>query len=307
MKVLACNALASIQDLGRFGYRSTGVQRGGVMDRWAFAAGNALIKNALNEPALEITLGGLTLKLTKDTAFCITGALYEAYLDDKRIPCYWRINAKAGQILKLVRPLKGMYSYLCVHGGFAVEPILNSSSTNDKAGFGGFKGRFIQENDVIKLNTSSQLSNIGVAALPDTRIIRVVKNSEYDYFTSASQKLFFKQRWKIETSSNRMGYRFKGEQALELNAPLQMSSHGVDIGMIQVPPQGQPIVLMADAQTTGGYPKIASVIDADIGLLAQIRYGKECQFELLTIKDALVQRQNRQRYIARIKEYAHEN
>ncbi|WP_367104242.1 biotin-dependent carboxyltransferase family protein [uncultured Psychrobacter sp.] len=307
MKVLACNALASIQDLGRFGYRSMGVGKNGVMDRWAFEAGNALIKNSLNEPTLEITLGSLTLEFTEDTAFCITGAIYEAYLDDKRIACYWRINAKAGQTLKLVRSLKGMYSYLCVHGGFDVKPILNSSSTNDKADFGGFKGRMIQENDTINIKTSAHLPVIGVIALPDTRIIRVVKNSEYDCFTSDSQKLFFEQSWKIETSSNRMGYRFKGEKPLELGAPLQMSSHGVDIGMIQVPPQGQPIVLMADAQTTGGYPKIASVIDADIGLLAQIRYGKECQFQLVTIEDALEQRQQRQRYIARIKEYAHEN
>lgn len=306
MKILTTSALASIQDSGRFGYRSMGVDRSGVMDSWALQAGNALLKNDLNEPAIEIAVGSLTIQFEEDVSFCLTGALYEAYIDDKRIPCYWRINAQAGQTLKLLRPLQGMYTYLCVHGGFDIEPILQSSSTNLKAGFGGFKGRYLKADDVLKVRIASSLPVIGVARLEPTNMIRVIKNSEYEYFTSASKAAFESQQWQLQSSSNRMGYRLDGT-ALEFNEATQMSSHGVDIGMIQVPPQGQPIVLMADAQTTGGYPKIATVINADIGLMAQIRFGKTCQFVVVEVEQALHEQQKRQHYIEQIKEYAHEN
>lgn len=307
MKILDASALASIQDSGRLGYRSMGVGRNGAMDSWSLQAGNALIKNKLNEPAIEIALGNLTIQFEEDVSFCLTGALYEAYLDDKRIPCYWRINAKAKQILKLVRPLQGMYTYLCVHGGFDIEPVLQSTSTNTKAGFGGFEGRYLKTGDTINVKKASSLPIIGVARLAPTQTIRVIKSSEYECFTAASQEAFETQQWKLQTNSNRMGYRLAGESALEFSEPVEMSSHGVDIGMIQVPPQGQPIVLMADGQTTGGYPKIATVINADIGLMAQIRFGKTCQFTVVDVEQALHEQQKRHHYINQIEEYAHEN
>lgn len=307
MKILDASALASIQDSGRLGYRSMGVGRNGAMDSWSLQAGNALIKNKLNEPAIEIALGNLTIEFEEDVSFCLTGALYEAYLDDKRIPCYWRINAKAKQILKLVRPLQGMYTYLCVHGGFDIKPVLQSTSTNTKAGFGGFEGRYLKAGDTINVKKASSLAVIGVARLAPTQTIRVIKSSEYECFTAASQEAFETQQWKLQTNSNRMGYRLAGESALEFSEPVEMSSHGVDIGMIQVPPQGQPIVLMADGQTTGGYPKIATVINADIGLMAQIRFGKACQFTVVDVEQALHEQQKRHHYINQIEEYAHEN
>lgn len=306
MKIVTTKALASIQDSGRFGYRSMGVGRNGVMDSWSLQAGNALMKNDLNEPAIEIAMGELIVEFEEDVSFCLTGALYEAYLDDKRIACYWRINAQAGQTLKLTRPLQGMYTYLCVHGGFAIEPVLQSTSTNLKAGFGGFEGRYLKADDTLKVRAASSLPVIGVTRLVPTQTIRVIKNSEYEYFSSDSKAAFESQQWQLQSSSNRMGYRLNGS-ALEFIEPAQMSSHGVDIGMIQVPPQGQPIVLMADAQTTGGYPKIATVIDADIGLMAQIRFGKTCQFTIVTVEQALREQQKRHYYINQIKEYADEN
>ena len=307
MKIITANALASIQDSGRFGYRSMGVTRSGAMDNWALQAGNALINNELNEPAIEIAMGELSIAFEEEVSFCITGALYEAYLDDKRIPCYWRINAQAGQTLKLVRPLQGMYSYLCVHGGLDIQSILSSASTNLKAGFGGVEGRYLQADDTLNIKVATHLTVIGVARLTPSPIIRVIKSSEYEHFTASSKAAFELEQWKLQTNSNRMGYRLASSLALELNEPIQMSSHGVDIGMIQVPPQGQPIVLMADAQTTGGYPKIATVIDADIGLMAQTRFGKTCQFALVSVEQAIDATRQRQLYIDQIKEYAHEH
>lgn len=307
MKIITANALASIQDSGRFGYRSMGVTRSGAMDNWALQAGNALMNNELNEPAIEIAMGELSIAFDEDVSFCITGALYEAYLDDKRIPCYWRINAQTGQILKLVRPLQGMYSYLCVHGGFDIQSILSSASTNLKAGFGGVEGRYLKADDALNTKVATHLPVIGVARLTPSPIIRVIKSSEYEHFTASSKAAFESEQWQLQTNSNRMGYRLAGSLALELDEPIQMSSHGVDIGMIQVPPQGQPIVLMADAQTTGGYPKIATVIDADIGLMAQTRFGKTCQFALVSVEHAIDATRQRQLYIDQIKEYAHEH
>lgn len=142
MKILASNALASIQDVGRFGFRSLGVGTNGAMDPWALQVANALLQNPLDTAAIEIALGSFSVQFEQDTCFCLTGGLYEAYLDEKRVYGYWRITAKARQTLKLVRPLQGMYAYLAVQGGFDIEPVLGSSSTNTKAEFGGYKGRF---------------------------------------------------------------------------------------------------------------------------------------------------------------------
>ena len=307
MKILTVNALSSIQDLGRFGCRSMGVGKNGAMDAWSLQAGNALVKNPLNTPALEVAMGSMTLEFTEDTSFCITGALYEAYLDDERIAGYWRINAQKGQVLTLQRPIEGMYSYLCVHGGFDIAPVLTSASTNLAAGFGGVEGRTLQAGDKLTINAPAELTTIGVARLPKRERIRIIKSSEYACFNEAAQKALIETPWQLQTSSNRMGSRLKGDASLELSAPLQMPSHGVDMGMIQVPPQGQPIVLMADGQTTGGYPKIAAIISADIGLMAQLQYGKACHFELIDAEQAFVAQQQRQRYIHEIQEYANEH
>lgn len=344
MKILASNALASIQDLGRFGFRSMGVGTNGAMDPWALQAGNALLKNPVNTAAIEIALGSFSIEFDQVTCFCLTGGSYEAYLDDERVYNYWRIIAKAGQTLKLVRPLQGMYTYLSVQGGFDIDPVLDSLSTNTKAEFGGLNGRFLKQGDIIPLMSSdiaaASLPIIGVAGLSPDLItyddtkdsfdtdmptdaykeitttlnkattanqIRVIENSEYNEFSADSKINFEQQFWKIETSSNRMGYRCRGELPLKLTHNINMNSHGVAPGMIQVPPQGHPIVLMADSQTTGGYPKIASVIAADIGLMAQTRFGQLCRFKMISIEEALLALKDRQRYIDRIRRYANDN
>lgn len=319
MKILASNALASLQDLGRFGFRSLGVGTNGAMDPWALRAANALLQNPLDTAAIEITLGSFSVQFEQDTCFCLSGGLYETYLDEKRVYGYWRIMAKAGQTLKLVRPLQGMYTYLAVQGGFDINPVLGSKSTNTKAEFGGLNGRFLHPQDSLKVaksdsTQSSNTSEIGVVAprvfassLDNSAPqIRVIANSEYDHFTEASKQNFENQLWRVDTSSNRMGYRCIGESILEFAQKSEMSSHGVATGMIQVPPQGQPIVLMADAQTTGGYPKIATIIEADIGLMAQTRFGQRCQFKIISIQEALKAREDRYRYIERIRKYAYD-
>ena len=329
MKITAMTAMASLQDMGRFGHRRFGIGTSGAMDSWAIKAGNALLNNPDNTVAIEVTLGGMTLAFddsdvdatTGEISVCLTGALYEAYVTDtakqtrERVPNGWRIAIKAGQTLELVRAIQGMHGYICIQGGLSVEQVRGSASTNAKAEFGGYHGRLLKVGDVLSVTNTQRpkLSQIGMAQFEDDYhdlyknaklIIRIVKNSETDYFTRDSLLQLTKQPYKLLSSSNRMGYRLEGEQTLALTEPLQMNSHGVDIGMIQVPPQGHPIVLMADAQTTGGYPKIASIIQADIGKFAQLRFGQSCQFQWVTLDEVISGKKARERHIQRVKNFA---
>lgn len=307
MRIDKLTGICSVQDLGRVGYRSQGIRRNGAMDSWSLMAGNALLKNPLNTPAIELTMAVATITFECQVSFCLTGAQYEAYLDGEQIRNYWRVQAHAGQTLELKRAVMGLHGYLCVQGGLNMQSVLGSSSTDIQAGFGGYQGRLLKAGDGFELTDQFELATIGIASLPAQNVIRISKNSEYEAFTAVAHERLENQQYKLLPSSSRMGYRLEANQALELKSELQMPSHGVDVGMIQVPPNGQPIVLMADAQTTGGYPKIASVIEADLGLLAQTHFGQSCRFVVVSVGDAIIARNQRRLYIDRIRRYAHAN
>lgn len=304
IEVIEINARASIQDLGRFGFREQGIGHAGAMDTLALQAGNLLLGNDAGLAAIEIPLGGLTLRFKQDTSFCITGAFYEARLADRPVYSYWRYTAEAGQTLCLVRAKIGMYGYLCVRGGFTVPSELGSCSTDIRAGLGGFEGRYLQVGDRIPTgNDGKILQHIGIAPIPLRNTLYALPSSEYKAFERRSQYDFRRNRWTLQSNSDRMGYRFKGEP-LKLKKPLEMLSHAIQFGSVQVPPDGQPIILMADAQTTGGYPKIACIAQADLGRLAQVRLGAQVQFRLITIEQA--QRLHRQNmfYLTQIRRIA---
>ncbi|QIW14928.1 hypothetical protein A4G20_00305 [Pasteurellaceae bacterium RH1A] len=295
-------AFAHIQDLGRFGYRGMGVGHAGAMDSLALQAGNLLLGNEPGCPAIEITLGGLSLSFDCDTPFCLTGALYEAELDGQPVFPYWRYTAKARQTLTLKRPVVGNYGYLCVAGGFLVPAVLGSKSTDIKAGFGGLKGRLLKAGDVLPTALRDvNLSRLGIAPIGFSSKIRLLASSEYEAFSPASQALLEEQPWTLGNNSNRMGYRLQGLQKLSLNQPLEMLSHAVSFGTIQVPPDGQPIVLMADTQTTGGYPKIGCVITADLGHLAQTPFGGEVGFEKVSLEEARAALKKNEDYLNQIR------
>ncbi|WP_342345085.1 biotin-dependent carboxyltransferase family protein [Uruburuella testudinis] len=304
MRVQAVQAIAHIQDLGRFGLRRFGIGHAGAMDTLALQAGNLLLRNPAGAAALEIALGGISVSFTRDTPFCITGALYEAALDGEPVHSYWRYTARRGQTLTLARAVRGMYGYLCVAGGFDVPEILGARSTDLKAAFGGFQGRCVQAGDEIPLGGDARkLPHIGIAPIPLTNRIHALPSSEYYTFTAEAQQALWQQGWVLQSSSNRMGYRLQGSR-LALLQPLEMLSHAVAFGSIQVPPSGQPIVLMADTQTTGGYPKIACVAAADLGKLAQVRFGGKIYFQTAsTGKAARLLHQN-QIYLNQIKRIA---
>lgn len=298
---------AHIQDLGRFGLRSFGIGHAGAMDRLALQAGNLLLNNPENAPAIELTLAGMTLTFDCATPFCLTGAMLEAELDGMPILPYWRYTAQARQRLTLKRFVNGNYAYLCVAGGFNVPKILGSASTDLKAEFGGYHGRLLKSGDHLPTVTrDSQLSTLGVEPIAFTNKIYATESSEFEAFSPQSQQDFFSQGWTLQANSNRMGYRFNGLQNLALNTPLEMLSYAAPAGTVQVPPDGQPIILMADAQTTGGYPKIACVIQGDLGRLAQNPFGSEVYFERISREQALAVHQRNQNYLNNIRRCVYE-
>ncbi|STZ75371.1 biotin-dependent carboxyltransferase family protein [Bergeriella denitrificans] len=309
MNVLSVNAPAHIQDLGRYGLRRYGIGHAGAMDTLSLRAGNILLGNEENAPALEIALGGISVSFERDTPFCITGALYHAELDGEPVHSYWRYTARKGQVLKLVRAVQGMYGYLCVAGGFDVPEVLGSKSTDLKAGFGGHEGRMLEKGDEIPLGGGAEhLGRVGIAHIPFTNCIHLFPSSEYGAFTEQSHIHLFHKPWLLQSDSNRMGYRFDGHgHNLELKQPLEMLSHAVQAGTVQVPPGGNPIILLADAQTTGGYPKIACVAAADLGRLAQVRFGGKIRFKQIDgAKAAKLLRQN-EVYLNQVRKIANEN
>jgi biotin-dependent carboxylase-like uncharacterized protein len=194
---------------------------------------------------------------------------------------------QAGQTLKLAAPRERMRSYLAVSGGIAVPQALGSRSTDLKAGFGGLDGRALRDGDRLPLNLQPDLPSRRIGLRPPDwdASVRVLPGPEWDEFSAAARAAFFDADWQLTPQSNRMGYRFAGPP-LKRERGGELPSHGVLPGVIQVPPSGQPIVLLADAQTTGGYPKIGVVIRADLWKLAQLRLAATLRFVPCTLAEA---------------------
>ena len=301
LKILRAGMHASVQDGGRYGWRQYGVSRCGALDTPALRIANLLVGNDPNAAAIEITLGQFAVQFTADGWFALTGAGCEAQLDGHAVWTGWRLEAKAGQVLRLKLPLHGMRSYLAVAGGLDVPKVMNSYSTDLKAGFGGFHGRALQEGDEIPLLPAQRQfrESRGVKPLFWSNRIRALPGPEYQEFSRVSQQAFWRAPWQLSPQSNRMGYRLQG-QPLERTTNRDLVSHGLLPGVVQVPHNGQPIVLMNDAQTTGGYPRIACVIEADLYKLAQLRLGEPVHFVQCSLEEALQARQEQERYFEQL-------
>lgn len=306
IKVVKSESFATLQDLGRQGLRSYGICHCGAMDSLSLRLGNILLGNDENACAIEVVLGGMVLRFQRTVSFCITGALYLASLDGKPIYSNWRYTAYKDQTLKLSRALKGMYGYLCVQGGIQVPLELSSRSTDLMTRIGGLQGRTLKDGDHLPLmDIGKPLSRIGVAPVSLSDVIHAIPSSEYEDFDKGSREIWWQDFWTLRSDSNRMGYRFKGRM-LKRHRFVEMLSHAVQFGTVQVPPDGNPIVLMADAQTTGGYPKIASVVQSDLGRLAQVRFGSKVRFKQVNQEEAEVLNKKNELYLDQIRRIASE-
>lgn len=297
LKIIRAGIHTSVQDGGRHGLRQSGISGCGALDEPALHIANLLVGNAPGDAALEITLGQCDIEFTRSGWFALTGAACQATLDDRAVWTGWRLPVKAGQRLKLGLPRRGMRSYLAVTGGLDVPEVMGSYSTDLKAGIGGLEGRLLRTGDELAVRPSSCTfrESRGVKQLLFGNRLRALPGPEYHEFSATAEEMYWRTPWHLSQDSNRMGYRLQG-QKLARTTDREMLSHGLLPGVVQVPHSGQPIVLMNDAQTTGGYPRIACVIDADLWHLAQLRPGEPVHFVPCSHDEALRARRDLQRY-----------
>ena len=292
IEILSASALATVQDLGRTGALQWGVGTSGAMDPLALAAGNLLLGNDEGAAAIEVPVFPFEIRFTEDCAFALTGADCAARLDGMPLLPWWAHQARAGQTLQLGVPQQGRWrasrAYLCLPGGVDVPEVLGSRSTQLRGAFGGLEGRALRQGDRLRAAaTHHEKTAIGFGLVPPALALplqadgvtamRVLPAAEYMLFTPEAQQAFWRDEWKITSQSDRYGYRLAGTP-LEPKTAIEMRSHGIVPGVIQVPSGGQPIVQMRDAQPSGGYPKIGTVIEADLWRLGQAPIGSRIRF-----------------------------
>ena len=301
IEILSSGAPNVIQDLGRAGHQHLGVSRSGAMDAPALRCANALLGNAAGAAGIEIGLFPFRIRFHTDAAFAVTGAVCAARLDGVELPPWWATPARAGQTLVIDAPTCGARATLGVQGGIDVPEWMGSRATERKSGLGGLLGRGLLRGDRLGLlDPTDDMPRFthGVGAVPDERTayhaelrdglvqVRALPAAEYDAFTVQARTLFHSSDWTITADANRMGYRLAGPR-LALEQPLELLSHGLLPGTVQVPPSGQPIVQLAEANTCGGYPKIATVFETDLWRLAQAPVGTRVRFTPGTLDEAL--------------------
>ncbi|KAB8029027.1 biotin-dependent carboxyltransferase family protein [Fluviispira multicolorata] len=305
--ILKASPLCSIQDLGRVGLRSIGITQGGAIDPFSFKIANKLVGNADNCPCIEITLGPVEIEFARDAWISLTGAFYESYLDDKKIYNGWRVKVISGQKLKLNYAIKGMHCYLAIDGGIDVKQVLNGCGTDLNNHFGGYRGRNLQRGDQLKLGKPHFLMKKRGVLLPQkNKFIRVLQGPDFFKFTKENCEKFWRQNWLITNQCNRMGYRLQGN-SIEFNNKSEILSHATLPGLIQIPPNGQPIVLMSDAQTTGGYPRFGYIIKADLWKLAQTEINKTVQFYPSNFEEAHRALKKQEIYLSKLEWSLNEN
>ncbi|WP_426125332.1 biotin-dependent carboxyltransferase family protein [Pseudomonas sp. PSPC2-3] len=311
IEVLSTTALATVQDFGRFGSLGYGVGTSGAMDHLALALGNLMLGNPEGAAAIEIPMFTFEVRFVQDCAFAVSGAACEASLDGQPLPPYWVAQAREGQVLSLGYPTSGSRAYLCLAGGVDVPSVLGSRSTQLRGEFGGLHGRALQQGDriaALRPGVSKLPSDFGVVspshALPlqcdGVPAMRVLPAAEYDCFLDESRAAFWAGEWKVTTQSNRYGYRLEGAPILP-KAPMEIRSHGIVPGVIQVPHGGQPIIQMRDAQPSGGYPKFGTVIEADLWRLGQAPIGSKVRFVECSYAEAVAALEDNQRYLAQVR------
>lgn len=294
ISVLRPGLLTTVQDLGRWGKQRYGVVVGGAMDTLALRVANLVVGNEEGAATLEMTLLGPTLRFEQDALVALCGGEFRATLGDVAMPAWRPVFVAKGSTLTCGSALSGCRGYLAVAGGLDVPLILGSRSTYLHGKLGGYAGRALQEGDILNIANSTLTVSpaacswrVGsvLPAYDDSPTLRVVLGSEYDWLTHQSQEHLFQSEFVVTPQSDRTGYRLSGPK-LQLQSPRELISEAVCPGVIQVPADGQPILLMADCATTGGYPKAACVASVDLPLAAQLRPGDRLRFAAISLAEA---------------------
>jgi antagonist of KipI len=301
ISIIKPGLLGTIQDMGRYGYGSLGINCGGAMDRYAAQVANMLAGNDVHEAVMEIHFPGPQILFEQNALISITGAHFTPTLNDEPVPLWQPLLIRKNTILHFPKLQQGARCYIAIHGGFCIEPWLDSYSTNLKAVAGGYQGRqfekgdelrakentiyfagFMKEGkDVLALNWRADIAN----AYQYPNEIFFIEGNEFANLTEASANDFLQSNFIIHPFSDRMGYQVKGPE-LSLKEKTELVSASVSFGTIQLLPTGELVILMADHQTTGGYPRLGHVISAHLPKLAQLRPSDCIQFKKITVEKA---------------------
>ncbi|WP_343044681.1 5-oxoprolinase subunit PxpB [Saccharibacillus qingshengii] len=336
--VLKPGLLTTLQDLGRPGYQQYGVTAGGAMDGYALRTANLLAGNAESEAALEITLTGPGLRFERESRIALTGADLAPSIGGEPLPMWRPVVVRAGAVLEFGTAVQGCRAYLALAGGFGAPEEMGSRSTDLRAGLGGLEGRALRAGDVLQVRTSPAaarsasggivpLRGIGpeadfaaaawhvahgyiagladwagfpAAAAASSIAVRFTRGTHFARFDEASRAALLDSAFGVTPQSDRMGCRLSGP-ALALAHPLELISEAVAPGTVQVPPDGGPIVLTADRQTTGGYPRIAQIAAVDLRIVAQLRPGQTIRFVEISLEEAERLYMERERELERLR------
>lgn len=323
--VLAPGMLTSVQDGGRGGHAALGIGAAGAMDAVALRLANMLVGNTHDAAALELTLRGPRLRLREDALIALTGADVEARCDGEVLPPWRPVMVRAGAELAFGGMRLGARSYVAIAGGIDIAPLLGSRSTDINGGLGGsllLAGAALpcgaaapRAGAALRISLHAHARPFAAARwqldpqpwydASTEKPIRVVTGAHFPQLDNAAQRALFATDFRVGADSNRVGYRLEGN-ALTLREPLELISAGVVPGTVQLPPGGVPIVLMAEAPTTGGYPRIAQVIGVDLPRLAQRRPGDPVRLAETSLEDAQTRYLERERALARIQRHVTE-
>jgi len=282
----------TVQDLGRPHYAHYGVSASGAADAVSFRIGNLLVGNDENTPALEMTLVGGEFEFDSSAVIAVTGSNFKPLLDGEPLPPWTTVAVRAGQVLKVQVTTKGARCYLAIRGGLVVPRVLGSASTHVLTGIGGLGGRPLKQSDVLEYlampEAQFQLRKFNVESLAHSfegGTLRVTRGPQIEFYNDDTLKLFTESVYSVSEDTNRMGIRLQGPP-LTKKEEREIITEGVSLGAVQISHDGMPIVLFVEHQTTGGYPKIANVITADLHRLGQLRPRDAVRFEFVSLETA---------------------
>jgi antagonist of KipI len=300
VRVVKPGFFTTVQDRGRFGYAHFGISPAGAADAISLRIANRLVGNDDNAPGLEMTLLGATLEFEKSAVIAICGAACECKLGQSPAPANEASEVPAHAVLHCGSTTDGARCYLAVQGGFDVPLVMGSASTDIRGRFGGVEGRRLQSGDLLRIRRAgtTQTGRLRTGAMESLRrdgAIRVTKGAQHDWFGSETYARFLATPYAVSEQSDRAGLRLRGERVTIEKT--QLLTDGSPLGAIQLPQDGQPIILFVDQQTTGGYPKIANVIAADMHRIGQLRPRDEVRFAEASVAEALDALREQERWL----------
>lgn len=294
MKILQAGPLTTVQDRGRFGFMALGFSPSGAMDDFSFTLANILAGNDEGEAALEMTVAGISAVFDGPAVIVLTGADISPRIDGKPAAMNRALAVGAGSVLSSSFAQGGCRSYLAVAGGLDLPPVLGSRSTNLKAGIGGLGGRKLRSEDYLPFRAPCSVlpamekrvyEGRPPAGGSDPLVLHVVPGVQEDRFSPEGIRTFYTSAYTLSPDSDRMGIRFAGPPVESMRGT-DIVSDGIAAGAVQIPNSGQPVVLMRDRQTTGGYAKIGTVAGTDLCLLAQLFPGTPVRFKKISLRRA---------------------